>query len=100
MSFIVKGVKILAEIEQGPNEKITEVKGNAKNAIFLSLNGREIFIEKDGNFKENISTLPGYGVVMLVARDKFGNVAEKKFEVVGEQGAESIAFDNKEVINN
>lgn len=100
MNFIVKGVKVDAVMSQSENESIVEIIGNAKNAVFLSLNGREIFIEKDGAFRENMATLPGYGVVTLVAKDKFGNVSEKKFEVIREKGAESIAFDNKEVINN
>lgn len=102
MNFIVKGVKVLAEINRSSNEKIVEVRGNAKNAVFLSLNGREIFIEKDGNFKEDISTLPGYGVITLVAKDKFGNVSEKKFEVIGEKEIESLAMktENKNVEEN
>lgn len=96
MSFIVRGVQIKASLEQRGGTSIAEVKGNAKNAVYLTLNGREIYIEKDGTFSESIALLPGLGVIKIDARDKFGKVAEKKFEVVYQKDAEAIAF-NKEV---
>ena len=81
MHFILKGVQIQANIEKN-NSSIAEIKGNAKNATYLSLNGREIFIDKEGSFNEKVALLPGYSVLTLDAEDKFGNHAEKKFEVV------------------
>jgi hypothetical protein len=81
MHFIFKGVQIQASIEKN-NSSIAEIKGNAKNATYISLNGREIFIDKEGSFNEKIALLPGYSVLTLNAKDKFGNYTEKKFEVV------------------
>ena len=82
MSFLFRGVQIVATMERASDSSLAQVKGYAKNATYLSLNGREIFIDKDGSFKETISLLPGYSVITLEAQDKFGKSAEKKFELV------------------
>ena len=44
---------------------VTKITGNAKNAINLTLNGREIFIDLEGNFSETIALLPGYNIVNI-----------------------------------
>lgn len=100
MSFLIKGVKIEASIDQEHNSSMVSIKGNAKNAIYLSLNGREIFIEKDGAFTEPIALLPGFGVVTLTAQDKFGKTAEKKFEVVYEESTGGVAIGNTNINTN
>ena len=99
MSFVWEGVKIKATIEQKSDSSIATVTGNASKAIYLTLNGREIFIDKDGNFSEAIAVLPGFSIVTLNARDKFGKTAEKKFEVVYKESAKAIAFKSDEIIN-
>lgn len=99
MCFIWNGVKIEATLEQKENSSLTIVRGKAEKATYLTLNGREIFIDKGGNFSESISILPGYSVVTLNAKDKFGKTAEKKFEVVIDKDAQAIAFEGSQVIN-
>lgn len=92
MCFIWKGVKISATLESQNDSSLTTIKGTASKATYISLNGREIFIDKSGNFSESIVVLPGFSVVTLSARDKFGKTAEKKFEVVYEGNAPAIAM--------
>lgn len=99
MSFMVKGVEIEATIEQTDNSSLATVSGIASKATYITLNGREIFIDKEGNFSESIAMLPGFSVVTLNARDKFGKTAEKKFEIVLEGNAPAIAFKSNEIIN-
>lgn len=99
MCFIFKGVEIEANIEKKDDSTLATVSGNAAKAINLTLNGREIFIDKEGNFSESIAMLPGFSVVTLNARDKFGKTAEQKFEIVIEKNAPAIAFKNNEIIN-
>lgn len=94
MCFVWKGVKISATLETQKESPLTIIKGNASKATYISLNGREIFIDKNGNFSEEIVVLPGFSVVTLNARDKFGKTAEKKFEVVYEGNAPAIALLN------
>ena len=91
----MKGVQIVAKIENGNTSTLTQVKGNAKNAKYLSLNGREIFIDKEGNFSETIALIPGLSVVTLNAEDKFGKYAEKKFEVMYKANAGVFAYNEK-----
>jgi len=99
MNFIFKGVKIEATLEQKEDSSIAVVEGNADKAVYITLNGREIFIDKDGDFSESIAVLPGFSIITLNARDKFGKTAEKKFEVVMKKDAEAIAFKSNEIIN-
>ncbi|MDE2030806.1 MAG: hypothetical protein KGI58_00900 [Patescibacteria group bacterium] len=97
-AFLIKGVKISATINQNDaSSPIVEVKGNAKNAIYLSLDGREIYIDRDGSFAEPVALLPGLSVVTLNAQDKFGKTSEKKFEVVYKEN-KGVAVANK-IIN-
>jgi hypothetical protein len=78
------GVKITnVNINDGVKvaENVLEIKGNARNAVNLTLNGREISIDKQGNFNETIILLPGYNIVNIRAKDKFGNIDEKNYKL-------------------
>jgi hypothetical protein len=81
MEFIWKGVEVKAEIQKDETS-LAKIKGNAKNATYITLNGREIFIDKNGEFEEFVAILPGFSVIKIDAKDKFGNSDEKKFEIV------------------
>jgi hypothetical protein len=82
---LIFGVKIKdVNIADGQTfkESVVNITGNAKNAINLSLNGRIISIDKDGNFNETIALLSGYNVVSLEAVDKFGNNDRKNYKLI------------------
>lgn len=57
---------------------LIEVKGTAKNVAFLKLNGRAIFVDKQGNFYEKILLLPGYNIMTLTAEDRFKKSVEEQ----------------------
>jgi hypothetical protein len=97
MDFLLYGIDVKASINQNENSRIVEIKGNAKNANHISLNGREIFIDKDGSFSEPLALLPGLSIVTINAEDKFGKTKEKKFEVIYEENT-GVAIAN-EIIN-
>jgi hypothetical protein len=99
MCFVWQGVKIEATLTQKDNSSVAIVSGTADKATLLTLNGREIFIDKVGNFSESVAMLPGFSVITLTAKDKFGNDAEKKFEIVRKENAPAIAFKSGEIIN-
>ena len=65
------------------SNSLMEVTGNAKNAINLILNGREISINEVGDFNETIALLSGYNIISIKAKDKFGYVDEKNFRLIG-----------------
>jgi hypothetical protein len=82
---ILFGVKI-KDVNLTDGTTITEstikVTGNARNAIKLTLNGREISIDQQGNFDETIALLPGYNIISIRAQDKFGYVDEKDYKLM------------------
>jgi len=95
MCFLAHGVEIKANISKLNEEtNIYLVEGIAEKATKISMNGREIFINKNGYFRELIDPLPGYSVVTLDAKDKFGNETNKKFQLVEKEDAKSVAFEN------
>jgi hypothetical protein len=46
------------------------------------LNDRQIFVDKDGTFNEELLLSPGYNVWTIQAKDKFGRIVTKKIELV------------------
>lgn len=81
MSFIRKGVELEARITESSESPIYVVEGKAPRAKHLKLNGREIFIDKEGTFKEVMIPQPGYSITSLYAEDKFGKITEKEFKL-------------------
>lgn len=83
---LILGVKIKdVKLVQGADSDINILKitGNAKNAKILTLNGREISIDQQGNFEETIVLLLGYNILTLKAEDKFGYKDEKDYQLIG-----------------
>jgi|SRR3989344_3694535 len=84
---LIFGVKI-NNVNLRDGEKVTnnilKVAGNAKNATNLTLNGREISINEASDFDETIALLLGYNIVNITAKDKFGYVDEKNYQLIYE----------------
>lgn len=70
------------------SNQVIDVSGNARNTKKLTLNDREISVDKDGNFNEKIALLLGYNIITLRAEDKFGHVDKKDFYLIGEWSQE------------
>lgn len=100
MCFVWNGVELQVAMEKQENSSLIKISGKAERAVKLELNGREIFIDKQGNFSEYVSPLPGFSIIKINAVDKFGKKIEKKFEIVRENNAEAIAFENINNSNN
>lgn len=82
---LIFGVKIRnVNIVDGSTvtNNIIKLTGNAKNAIKLTLDGREISVDQQGNFNETIALLSGYNIINLKAQDKFGNTDEKNYKLI------------------
>lgn len=58
------------------------VEGEAKNIAFLSLNGRQIFVDENGKFSEQILLYEGYNVITVSTEDKFGRTKKEILEVI------------------
>lgn len=83
----IKDVKIESAKEESEGN-VRQISGNARNAINLLLNGREISIDKGGNFAETIVLLSGYNLVSIEAEDKFGNKDEEIYQLTYSPNAE------------
>ena len=64
------------------SNSLTEITGIAKNIKDISMNDRKIFIDEQGNFKENLLLSYGYNAITIKASDKFGRNTEKIIEVI------------------
>ena len=58
------------------------IRGIAERVRDLSLNGRPVPIDIEGNFNETILLAPGYNSSLLFAQDKFNRTIEYKIELV------------------
>ena len=59
-----------------------KITGVAQNIKDISLNDRKIFIDEQGNFKEEVLLSYGYNAFVMRASDKFDRKTEKIIEVV------------------
>lgn len=58
------------------------IVGIAKRAQDITLDGRSITIDNNGNFRETILLMPGYNIETIAAHDQFGHTTEKRLELV------------------
>jgi hypothetical protein len=61
---------------------LLSVYGVARNAKMLTLDGRAIFVDLDGNFFEQLLLMDGYNIIELTAKDGEGRERKKIVELV------------------
>lgn len=61
---------------------LVSIEGITKNISFITLNDRQIYVNKNGAFKEELLLSPGYNVWKLEAKDKFGRNVSKRIELI------------------
>lgn len=92
--LVLRGISLSIEgLENGKiyNEGSIEIDGNAKRAKHLLVNGREVYMDQEGNFKDFVILLPGYNVISVTAEDKFGKVTKNIFEIIREEEITNLA---------
>lgn len=79
---------VLSSLQDGQifTEDLATVSGYAKNISFISLNGRQIFIDENGNFKEKLLLTNKINPVKLYAEDRFGKKVYKDITLVYKKG--------------
>lgn len=60
---------------------VVVVSGNTKNITFVTLNGRQIFTDANGNFNENLVLLPGYNIITISAKGRYGKEISKRLHL-------------------
>jgi hypothetical protein len=63
------------------SESSLVVRGKALHISAISLNDRPIFIDKDGNFSEELLLPPGYTILSVKAEDRFQRKTEKELHI-------------------
>ena len=71
-------------------EALIVVRGFSKNVSFLTLNGNKIFVDELGEFKEQLLLFPGYNIITLEAKDRFGRQTKKTLELVYKEPQKEI----------
>jgi hypothetical protein len=64
--------------------EFTVIRGRATRIANLSLNGRKIFTDEQGHFRESLLLFPGYNIISLEAWDKFGRYANQKIIIINQ----------------
>ncbi|MBU6370710.1 MAG: hypothetical protein KGH93_01300 [Patescibacteria group bacterium] len=84
MHRLITGPSIVVKFPQNGATIATStisVSGVAKNISDITLDGRPISIEENGDFSETIVLSPGYNVIDIAAEDRFGSTEEKRIEI-------------------
>lgn len=83
--FIILGprISILSHsdgfVSSSPN--IT-IRGKATNIAWISLNGRQIFINEKGFWEETLLLAQGVSIMSIEARDRFGRKTTKNLRII------------------
>lgn len=57
------------------------ISGEAQRVAYLTLNGRQIFTDRSGNFEEELLLTAGYNIITVAAEDTFERKTEKQIGV-------------------
>ena len=61
---------------------IITVSGTTRNISAITMDGRKIYIDENGNFSEKLLLHPGYNIITVRVRDRFDREARQAVEVV------------------
>ncbi len=84
---IAKGPSIIiTEPENGISFNYSSIiiQGKAINSTETNIDNRSIFIDEKGIFKEKYLLSPGYNIITIIAKDKFGKTIQKTLELTYE----------------
>ena len=62
-------------------ESLLELTGTAKNITELTINDSPVFIDPEGNFKEELLLAAGYTILTIAASDRFGRTTLQTYEL-------------------
>jgi len=61
---------------------LIEIRGKIKNVAYLSLNDFQISVDTSGAFREKLLLSPGYNIMKLETKDRFGRTESQFLEVI------------------
>ena len=63
-------------------EPLQTIHGKAKRIAKIHLNGRQIYVDKNGYFTESLLLSLGYNIITITAQDQFNRTVTEKIELV------------------
>lgn len=93
--FMLEGPQItLVNTNTPPQtaERLVTLEGTARNIVRMTLNGRQIYTDASGNFKEALVLENGYTVATLRAEDRYGRTTDIKKEYVHTPNLEELGI--------
>jgi hypothetical protein len=66
-------------------ENVIDIKGQAKNVTFISLNEKPISVDMEGLFEEKLLLSPGSNIIEIRARDRFKKEIIKTIKIYYKQ---------------
>jgi hypothetical protein len=87
----------IAEPENGATlyHGLYSVSGSAQNISSITLNDQPIFVDDYGNFHEKLIAPPGYSIMKMAVKDRFGRSKEKYIHLVNLEEKEELLFDTE-----
>lgn len=67
------------EIVQNP---VVNIKGKSRNVAWISLNGRQIYTDENGNWEEKLIVASGTSIITIQARDRFRRQEEQQLRII------------------
>jgi hypothetical protein len=71
-------------------EDVIDIKGQAENVAFISLNEKPIFVDKEGLFDEKLLLSPGSNIIEIRARDRFKKEILKTIKIYYKQSTTTL----------
>lgn len=72
------------------SDNFLPIYGNARHSTVLEINGRVIATTKSGDFSDGVVLSPGYNIIEIAQKDRFGKESKKIYQLVA-QPSESVA---------
>ena len=83
--FLIEGPEIVLAFDKDEivsQDKTLFLEGQVLHSSFISINGRPIFVDEQGNFNEKLLLSNGVSIIDIYAKDKFGKEVRKKIDVL------------------
>lgn len=61
------------------------LEGLALHANLITINGKEVSVDQDSNFSEELVLSPGYNIITIEAQDKFNKKSKEIYRVIYEE---------------
>lgn len=89
---VIEGPKITVispTVGESVTDKLVTLSGTTENVKTLTINGRILYIDEQGNWNERLMLPPGYNIIELEGVDRFGNKTSQRIDVVHQYTSKS-----------